>query len=89
MGNQQPKEAPGNTDDIKHHNALDQLATKYILTQNFQDMKRLSTKSYCDKLIILTADVIKRYLNDKEISYLSYKLTDGVPINKMKNEKVA
>ena len=52
-------------------------------------MKRLSTKSYCDKLIILTADVIKRYLNDKEISYLSYKITDGVPVNKMQKDKVA
>ena len=31
---------------------LDIIATKYILTQNFQDMKKLGQKEYCDKLVI-------------------------------------
>ena len=88
MGNQQQKEVKNDIDNFKHHNALDQLATKYILTQNFQDMKRLSTKAYCDKLIILTTDVIKRFLNDKEITYLSHKITDGIPADKMEKQKV-
>jgi len=88
MGNQQQKKSQEDTDSIKQHNALDQLATKYILTQNFQDMKRLATKAYCDKLIILTTDIVKKYLNNKEIEYLSYKIKDGVPINKMEKQKV-
>ena len=91
MGNQQQKATNNNIDNskaLKHLNALDQLATKYILTQNFKDMKRLSTKAYCDKLIILTADVIKNFLNEKEIIYLSHKITDGVPIDKMERQKV-
>ena len=91
MGNQQQKATNNNIDNsktLKHLNALDQLATKYILTQNFKDMKRLSTKAYCDKLIILTADVIKNFLNEKEIIYLSHKITDGVPIDKMEKQKV-
>jgi len=36
---------------------LDIIATKYILTQNFQDMKKLGQKEYCDKLVILTSDI--------------------------------
>ena len=64
MGNQQQKQQKQVDElaSLKQYNALDQLATKYILTQNFQDMKRLSTKEYCDKLIVLTADVIKKIL---------------------------
>ena len=91
MGNEQSgKKDAGSSgsNDLKYHTALDQLATKYILTQNFQDMKRLSTKAYCDKLIILTSDVIKKFLNDKEIAYLSHKITDGVAEDKMEKQKV-
>ena len=43
---------------------LDILATKYILTQNFQDMKKLGDKEYCNKLVILTADIIKKFLKE-------------------------
>ena len=90
MGNQQQKQQKQVDElaSLKQYNALDQLATKYILTQNFQDMKRLSTKEYCDKLIVLTADVIKKFLNEKEIAYLSHKITDGVPIDKMEKQNV-
>ena len=88
MGNQQGK-ARKPTGDFSKLDALDQLATKYILTQNFQDMKKLSTKPYCDKLIILTGDIIKKFLNEKEIEYLSYKLVNGVPVNKVEKMKVA
>jgi len=42
--------------ELKAINILDILATKYILTQNFQDMKKLGDKEYCNKLVILTSD---------------------------------
>ena len=88
MGNQliTPKKSAG---DFSKLDVLDQLATKFILTQNFQDMRKLSTKEYCNKLIILTGDIIKNALNEKEIEYLSYKLTDGVPVNQMKKKRIA
>ena len=38
--------------ELKAANILDILATKYILTQNFQDMKKLGDKEYCNKLVI-------------------------------------
>ena len=51
--------------ELKAANILDILATKYILTQNFQDMKKLGDKEYCNKLVILTADIIKKFLKEK------------------------
>ena len=92
MGNARSKPAATQADapskGLKALNVLDLLATKYILTQNFQDMKKLASKEYCDKLIILTADVIKKYLNDKEITYLSERLDDGLPTSSLVKERL-
>ena len=78
----------GDDDNLKAVNILDILATKYILTQNFQDMKKLGDKTYCNKLIILTADIIKKFLKEKDITYLSQRVVDGVPVNKKKKASV-
>ena len=79
------------TDDdkeLKAANILDILATKYILTQNFQDMKKLGDKEYCNKLVILTADIIKKFLKEREITYIAQRIVDGVPINAKKSSSV-
>jgi len=88
MGNQPAKsEAAGGK--LTAVNILDLLATKYILTQNFQDLKRLSSPEYCNKLVILTKDVIKKYLNEKEITFLAERVENGRPVEELMNEKVA
>ena len=69
--------------ELKAANILDILATKYILTQNFQDMKKLGDKEYCNKLVILTADIIKKFLKEKEITYIAQRVVDGVPVNRL------
>ena len=74
--------------ELKAANILDILATKYILTQNFQDMKRLGDKEYCYKLVILTADVIKKFLKEREITYIAQRVVDGVPVNAKKTSSV-
>jgi hypothetical protein len=74
--------------ELKAVNILDILATKYILTQNFQDMKKLGDKEYCNKLVILTADIIKKFLKEKEITYISQRVIDGVPVNMKKSASV-
>jgi hypothetical protein len=86
MGMGQSK--PANNDKLDVANILDILATKYILTQNFQDMKKLGNPDYCNKLIILTADIIKKSMNEKEITYLSQRIEDGVPILQKKKSSV-
>ncbi len=60
---------------------IDYIASNYILTQNFQDLKNLSDQQYCDKLVILTSKVIAKKLNNQEIKYLAQRLKEGIEIN--------
>jgi len=85
MGATQSKSTSGEQ-ELKAVNILDILATKYILTQNFQDMKKLGDKEYCNKLVILTADIIKKFLKEKEITYIAQRVVDGVPVNMKKTD---
>jgi len=70
---------------------IDYLAANYILSSNFQDLKNLTDPKYCKNLIILTSDVISRYLSETELNYLKQRLEGGVEVLKMtdKPEKIA
>ena len=46
---------------------IDYIATEYILTQNFKDMKMLTETKYCDDLVILTTDIIANSLNHEQV----------------------
>ena len=39
---------------------IDRIASKYILSQNFKDMNKLSEKDHCDKMVLLTAKIISQ-----------------------------
>jgi hypothetical protein len=60
---------------------LDYIATYYILTMDFKSLKKLYNKEYCDKLVILTSDIIERYFTDLEITYLSERTQNGDEVN--------
>ena len=45
---------------------IDRIASNYILSQNFNDMNKLSEKGHCDKLVILTAKIISNNLQPLE-----------------------
>jgi hypothetical protein len=62
---------------------LDYIATHYIVTLDFQGLRRLYDKEYCDKLVILTSDIIQRYFTNLEISYLAERIKDGEKDNVM------
>ena len=89
MGNQ-----PSTSSDIsnKDKNSLSQtldfIATNFILTQNFQDMKNLADINYCNNLVILTSNVLQGQLNEMDINYLSQRLKGNVEINEMKRDKI-
>ena len=69
---------------------IDYLAANYILTSNFQDMKNLTDPTYCKNLVILTSDVIARYLSQIELEYLKQRLEGGEEVLKMSSpEKTA
>jgi hypothetical protein len=60
---------------------LDYIATYYILTMDFKSLKQLYQKEYCDKLVILTSEIIDRYFTDLEIEYLAQRIKDGEEVN--------
>ena len=70
---------------------IDYLAANYILTSNFQDLKNLTDPKYCKNLVILTSDVISRYLSETELEYLKQRMEGGIETLKMADipEKVA
>ena len=74
--------------DIEPLDAIHLIATKYILSQSFTDMKKLTSKDYCDKLVILTSDIVKKFMTTKNIEYLSHRVENGVPIDELKKADV-
>ena len=67
---------------------LDYIATYYILTMDFKSLRKLYEKEYCDKLVILTSDIVQRYFTDMEITYLAQRIKNGVEINEIDKDKV-
>lgn len=70
------------------YDVIDYIATYYILTMDFKSLSKLSEKAYCDKLVVLTSDIIERYFNDMEVTYLAQRIKDGIEVNDLKNEKI-
>ena len=67
---------------------IDFVATNYILTQNFKDMKNLADIDYCNNLVIMTSKIIAKKLHEDEIRFLAQRINDGVEINEMVTDKV-
>ena len=76
------------TENMKIENVIDYTAAKYITTSSFTDMINLHKPEYCDKLVILTAKVIEKYLNNMEIKFLEQRTENGVPINRTADANV-
>ena len=70
------------------YDIIDYIATYYILTMDFKSLSKLSEKAYCDKLVVLTSDIIERYFNNMEITYLAQRIKDGVEVNNLNKEKL-
>jgi hypothetical protein len=67
---------------------IDYIATYYILTMDFKSLSSLSNKEYCDKLVVITSDIIQKYFNDMEITYLAQRIKGGEEVNELSKEKV-
>ena len=70
------------------YDIIDYIATYYILTMDFKSLSKLSEKAYCDKLVILTSDIIDRYFNDMDVTFLAQRIKDGVEVNELTSEKI-
>ena len=58
-------------------NTIDYIACQYILTMDFNTMKKLYDKEYCDKLVILTGDILNRYYSELEIRQMRDRIEHG------------
>lgn len=70
------------------YDIVDYIATYYILTMDFKSLSKLSEKAYCDKLVVLTSDIIERYFNNTEVTYLAQRVRGGVEVNDLKKESL-
>lgn len=84
MGNQTSKQ--NNENGIKGINVnsmsksaqiIDYIATHYILTMDFQSLKKLYDKDYCDKLVILTSNIVEQYFSDLELKNIENRVVNG------------
>ena len=66
-------EQPDNNNEI-----IDHIASNYILTMDFENLKKLNDQQYCDKLVILTSDIINRYFTPLEITNMEQRIKNGV-----------
>lgn len=64
------------------------IASNYILTQSFEDMEALKDPKYCDKMILVTSDVLRKYLTNRDIKYLAQKMRAGEEVNEMTTDDV-
>ena len=48
---------------------LNEIASTYILEQNFQDMIRLTNPTYCDDLVVMTSEILNQSYDDSQINY--------------------
>jgi len=67
---------------------VNKIATKYITTQNFQDLAKLENQEYCNKLVVLTSKIFDEYLDSQEIEYLAQHTHLGQVVDKMEKGKM-
>jgi hypothetical protein len=88
MGNSTSSTKNSESQFNNFYEVIDYIATYYILTMDFKSLSKLSEKAYCDKLVVLTSDIIDRYFNDTEVTFLAQRIKEGVEINDLKTEKL-
>ena len=88
MGAAATKKSNGEEKEKNFGKKLDKIATQYILTQNFEDLNKLEDPGYCKKLVILTTKIVDRFLDEREVKYMSQRMERGVKIDKISKEKL-
>lgn len=67
----------GNNVSSQHNNNLDYIATNYILSMNFQSLRKMHDKAYCNKLTGLTSTILAQYVKHKDIHFLLDRVKYG------------
>ena len=66
---------------------IDFIASEYIFSSDFKSLKNLHTKEYCDKLIILTSNIISNNFSNLQIKYLAQRIKNGIYIDEQIEDK--
>ena len=53
---------------------IDEVAAKYILSQNFTDLTKINDDSYCNNLILISSEILYTQFSLQDIEYLNSKL---------------
>jgi hypothetical protein len=69
--------------------SIDYLAANYILTSNFQDLKDLSDASSCKELVVLTSEVLDKYMTERDVAFLQQRLEGSEEKNFMTKKSLA
>ena len=85
MGNTTSTNKQGNRSFPRMVNLI---ATNYILTQNFKDLKKLADPKYCDDLVILTSKILNENLTNLQIKYLAQHTSYGNIVDKLTRDHV-
>jgi len=98
MGNQQSSilkygggEEGTSTNDIKQiplEETIDYIATHYILTSDFQSLRKLNEKTYCEKMIVLTSDIINKKFSDLEVDKILNRIENGSSPKDIERENI-
>jgi hypothetical protein len=64
------------------------IATNFIVKQQFQDMMKLRDPNYCNELVVLTSKILNSQLSSFEIEYLAQRTEAGIEVNKTEKADV-
>jgi hypothetical protein len=59
------------------YNAVDEIASEYILGMDYKTFQMLNEKEYCDKLLELVSSIFSNKLSDLEIKYMFQRIQYG------------
>ena len=86
MGNQ--NYTPSKIQSLEIYDLVDDIATNYILTMDFQSLKNMSNPEYCNKLLALTSEIINKKFNHHEIELIGKRVENGVLKETRSNENI-
>ncbi len=66
-----------NNNNSEFISKLNEIATDYILGQNFQDMIRLTNSKYCNDLVIITSKILKKSFFSNQIQVMYKQISEG------------
>lgn len=66
-----------NNNNSEFISKLNEIATNYILGQNFQDMIRLTNSKYCNDLVIITSKILKKSFFSNQIQVMYKQISEG------------